>query len=51
MIRGFQKLGVPLWGPDNKDCSILEVYVGVPSFGETTLLGLGSTESSILLKA
>ena len=31
----FLKLGVPFWGPPNKDSGI-RVYIGVPLFWETT---------------
>ena len=35
---GFPKnLGYFLADPKNKDCSILGVYIGVPSFRETTM--------------
>ena len=43
-IWGFPKIrGAILGGPYNKDYSILGVYIGVPLFGETTIL----TETSI----
>ena len=29
-IRGFPKLGVPFWGPHNKDYSILGSILGYP---------------------
>ena len=31
---GFLKLGVPLWGPFNKDCSILGSILGSPYLGK-----------------
>ena len=33
-IGGFLKLGVPFWGPNNKDCSILGSILGSPYFGK-----------------
>ena len=34
---GFPKLGVPFWGPNNKDYSILGSILGVPLFSEITI--------------
>ena len=31
---GFPKLGVPFWGPSNKDYSILGSILGSPQFGK-----------------
>ena len=36
-IRGSQYSGYHFGGPNNKDYSILGVYIGVPLFGETTI--------------
>ena len=30
---GFPNLGVPFWGPNNKDCSIWGLYWGSPILG------------------
>ena len=34
LYRGFPKLGVPYWGPHNKDYSILGSILGSPYFGK-----------------
>ena len=33
-FRGFPKLGVPFWGPENRDYSILGSILGSPYFGQ-----------------
>ena len=33
-IRGFPKLGVPFWGPHNKDYSVLVSILEYPNFGK-----------------
>ena len=40
-MGAFLKLGVPFWGPPQRNCSILAVYVGVPLFRETTIFRSG----------
>ena len=32
--RGYAKLGVPFWGPHNKDCSIFGSILGSPYLGK-----------------
>ena len=37
LYGGFPKLGVPFWGPHNKDYCILGSILGVRLFWETTI--------------
>ena len=37
-VWGFPKLGVPFWGPNNKEYSILGSVLGSPKFGKLLYL-------------
>ena len=45
LYRGFPKLGVPYWGPHNKDYSILGSILGSPYFGKLPYRDNGKMET------